>query len=59
MAGWLAAEMEKIAYEALYEKGPVSDKYEELKKKHNVPGKPFLFQVSHFLSSICMNIIHA
>ena len=46
MAKWLAANMEQIAYDCLYEKGALSLKYEELRKKHNKPGKPFLFQVS-------------
>lgn len=45
LAKWLAQEMNSIAYSCLYEKGPIFDKYQELRKKHSTPEKPFLFQV--------------
>ena len=44
MAGWLADQMNTISYEVLYE-GPLGEKYKELMKNYNVPGKPFVWQV--------------
>ena len=37
--------MNKIAYNTLYEPGPIFDMYENLRKKYSTPDKPFLFQV--------------
>ena len=48
LAKWLAEKLNSVAYSCLYEKGPIFDKYQELKKKHSTPDKPFLFQVIHF-----------
>ena len=45
LAEWLASEMDKMTYDCFYEKGPISDKYNELREKFSVPGKPFLCQV--------------
>ena len=45
IAEWLACNMHEIAYNVLYEKGPINDKYTQLRQQHDVEGKPFLFQV--------------
>ena len=45
IAEWLAHNMHEIAYNVLYEEGPINDKYKQLRKEHDVEGKPFLFQV--------------
>ena len=44
LAEWLADQMNSISYEVFYE-GPLGEKYKELMKKYDVPGKPFVWQV--------------
>ena len=56
LAKWLAKEMNSIAYSCLYEKGPIFDKYQELRKKHSTPEKPFLFQVIYIATLTCSTI---
>ena len=58
LAKWLAEKMNSVAYSCLYEKGPIFDKYQELKKKYSTPDKPFLFQVIHFTTLYCVITIH-
>lgn len=52
MAEWLADNMNKIAYDVLYN-SPVTELYRGLQKKYDVQGKPFIFQVSIWSSRIC------
>lgn len=54
LAEWLADQMNSISYEVFYE-GPLSEKYKELMKNYDVPGKPFVWQVRDSL----YNEIHA
>ncbi|KAL5516876.1 hypothetical protein EMCRGX_G002310 [Ephydatia muelleri] len=44
MAEWLADNMNKIAYDVLYN-SPVTELYRGLQKKYDVQGKPFIFQL--------------
>ena len=46
IAEWLADNMNKIAYDVLYN-SPVTELYKGLQKKYDVEGKPFVFQVLH------------
>ena len=50
MAEWLADNMNKIAYDVLYN-SQVTELYRGLQKKYDVQGKPFIFQVSGLAES--------